>query len=812
MRRVSAIVTLAALAALAAVGRDARADAPARPLVRHLVSPSRARSSALVDPEGRVPMLVRVPAADDPRAHGLLPVAPGLGAIHLAPGDVEAFAAAHPALTLTTAPPRRTQLDYSGNNWTNASSFRKAAGVDGTGVVVGILDTGVDVSHADFRDANGKSRIAWLLRREPPLGRHPELEARFGCTDPAQSPCAIYSSVELDELIAAGSPPGDTSGHGTHVAAIAAGNGGLSVTKKPRYVGVAPGATLVVAAPSSEGFSDPDILNAARFIFDRADALGLPAVINASLGSEFGPHDGTSELERGLAAMIGEDAPGRAVVVAAGNDGQLYESARGDGPYGIHTEVRVSRHGVTRVPIVSPGASGTIVGAGFVWLTFDPEDEVDVALEGPLGASIGFVGPGDDRGHRGDEVVAGVINGQIGDGYLPEGTNGAIVSWSGTWPASEEIAVVLRGDGHAKLWLTATGGAGYGNGLGLMFPRARRSGTIAVPASHPELIAVGCTVNRRSWPMLEGAVLVLAELEPDDVCSFSAAGPNALGVMKPDLVAPGMNLVSAMSRSVDPRTSDAPIFASSVCPAETQYCYVVDETHAVSSGTSMSAPQVAGAMALLLQRDPSLTQRKLLQLLQASVAQPTGALPFQVAAGPGRLDLARTLDLLEGGTLGVEASAARSFWNLGGDYLRPRLDRTLDGVVELRDEEGRVVGSVPPGELEVRAVNARVVKPITRVAPGLWRFSVAGEAVPAGTLATVEVRHRGVSLGKRTLPVAADPWLADGRLVAAGGCAASPYAETTRLSFGSWGCVALGWLAARRRTVTSSRARPRSRR
>src|SRR6185312_11665487 len=109
-------------------------------------------------------------------------------------------------------------------------------------------------------------------------------------------------------------------GHGTHVTSIAAGNGGISIHAKPTYAGVAPGATLIIANPSSGGgFFDADVLRAANFIFNRADALQQPVVCNLSLGGDFGPHDGTTALEKGLSAMVGDDKPGRAIVVAAGN-------------------------------------------------------------------------------------------------------------------------------------------------------------------------------------------------------------------------------------------------------------------------------------------------------------------------------------------------------------------------------------------------------------------------------------------------------------------------------------------------------------
>src|SRR5260370_33885638 len=100
----------------------------------------------------------------------------------------------------------------------------------------------------------------------------------------------------------------DSNGHGTPVAAIAA-SGGLATghgLPAGRYVGIAPGAELIVAQTTHGGsvFSDTDVLTACRFVLDRAAALGRPIVVNLSLGGEGGAHGGASSLETALDSPV----------------------------------------------------------------------------------------------------------------------------------------------------------------------------------------------------------------------------------------------------------------------------------------------------------------------------------------------------------------------------------------------------------------------------------------------------------------------------------------------------------------------------
>src|SRR6202044_677359 len=106
-------------------------------------------------------------------------------------------------------------------------------------------------------------------------------------------------------LLAAGIRlPGDEVGHGTHVTSIAAGNGGLPPRATP-YVGVAPEAQIVfarVTTDSTNSIDNASLVLGVQFLFDRADFMQQPIAVNLSLGSDFGPHDGTMSWEQVLAS------------------------------------------------------------------------------------------------------------------------------------------------------------------------------------------------------------------------------------------------------------------------------------------------------------------------------------------------------------------------------------------------------------------------------------------------------------------------------------------------------------------------------
>src|SRR5206468_9694096 len=135
--------------------------------------------------------------------------------------------------------------------------------------------------------------------------------------------------------------PGDDEGHGTHVAGIAAGNGGPA----KKFVGLAPAADLIIVrAADAEGNVDENkAITGVQFVFDRAKADGRPAAVNMSLGTQFGAHDGSSHFEQSLVALA--QGPGRAISVAASNEGA----------FPIHTSLRVSKGAHFSIPVTLPG-------------------------------------------------------------------------------------------------------------------------------------------------------------------------------------------------------------------------------------------------------------------------------------------------------------------------------------------------------------------------------------------------------------------------------------------------------------------------
>ena len=670
------------------------------------------------------------------------------------------------------------------------------ASATGSGVYIGFVDSGADLTHPDFRLATGETRVAWHLDfAEGPHGFYPELEEELGCASNVGSRCGVLGRPEVQQLIdgeSLVSPlgrqvflPEDRVGHGTHVASIAAASG----ESDGRFEGIAPESELMIvrAAGTDAVVTDPDVLLASRFLFERAEAAGSPAVVNLSLGGDFGPHDGSAFLARALVELT-EAKPGRVVVVAAGNSGSLVGEAEladrlgaeVEGPFGIHTDAFLEPEQERRIPLLFPTTTGPSLGTVLVWIAARPGNALTVALESSAGETLlepvlsGEVGTASSEQlevvvvNQRQQVVANLVPGLdvVEDLFHPTGT---ALLMSGIFESEDVLHLRLKGEGVVRLWVQAEGGVGPGaTEHGVLFPRASIAETVNIPATSSGLIAVGATLNRLSWDSPGGTVDFSLDLLGQNggdgsLAVFGSAGPNLLGRTKPDVVAPGIAVAGALSRTAQPvLSSGAPnlfsVFADSPLCISASDCALAGEQHAVSAGTSMAAPLVSGAAALLLEQDPTLTQAEILNLLRAGAGEVGEERGEKERAGAGELQVLRTSAGV-GERLATRAAATgvatrdQSRLTIAAPFLRPDENWTVEGLIHLKNLAGEPV-SPSPDELELRVTRGRISQPLQLTGFGLYAFGIAADDNARGQQVQIRLLQQGDLVAEQEVRVA----------------------------------------------------------
>jgi hypothetical protein len=750
--------------------------------------------------------LVRLPSGVRAADLGLRELAPGFARLWGAPSSIVSFADAHPDLRVEVSPPLHLLLDTA-IGYVGAASVN-ASGHQGKGVLIGIADTGIDLTHPNFRDTGG-TRVAWMLDlSSAPIGKYPELEQKYGSTDANGNLAlgAVWAKADIDALLTAGassSLPRDEVGHGTLVAACAAG-------ADAHYSGVAPKAGLLIArivGTGSDSIGNDELLRGSAFLFDRADFMHQPVVVNLSIGTDFGPHDGTLGWEQALAGQLGSAHPGHALVASAGNSGSIVDQP-------VHQNVHVSRGATIRVPLKTDGADS---GSVQVWVAMHAGAHLSVGLDAPDGTWIPPIGENDSAGKNETAFSAGVYNGSQPKGSpVPEASHGAVVIWQGKWKGGT-YSITLSGSGTADLYVQATGDASMPGVRAVGFADGVREGTINLPATHPGILGVGCTINKSSWFSVNGGNvgLKVPVLDPTggtfdpkamprdpidgEPCWFSSAGPTLTGVQKPEIMAPGAAIIGALSQQAIP-PSPVSIFANE-CPSATPggvvdaKCQEVDPTHGVSFGTSFSAPLVAGAVALLLEHDPTLVEADVVAALQAGAHRLRGPAAFDDQGGAGELDVAGALaaaDRLRDPVLALPARS-ESWMALGADVCLADGSTPLEAVVELRAE--RTTGTEPrpadgfgEGRLEAYARvddSLAVPVPLSQVAPGVWVGRLELPAGSGGSRLTVGATFDGADIvDPKSVPIATDVWNAAYPPSVRGGCAVGERSSRSGGPFG----------------------------
>ncbi len=476
------------------------------------------------------------------------------------------------------------------------------AGLTGRQTIVGIVDTGIDLSHEDFVDSNGNTRILSIW------------DQTVASADPPRffSYGKEWTADQIDAGIAMETDP---IGHGSHVAGIAAGDGSATGNGQAPFqlVGVAPEATIVFVKTD---FLTTSIADGVSYIFQKADSLGWPAVVNLSLGTHYGPHDGTDDFCLGLAELVG---PGRAIIAAAGND-------NGDR---VHAERRLEALGSTAisfsVPVYSPN-DGPETDEIDIDCWYTGATAVSIRVLTPHGHSVGPAPKGGSSAADTPDGRVEIENNMTGD---PNGDENAhlriydrIVGAppaSGTWTIEMVSSSPTPVEFDAwTYWWTMPDGVAFLIG-------AEESEIVAAPASGDSVIAVGAYVTKTSWINVDGErVGYSGQIQSGAIAHFSSVGPRRDGVIKPDLCAPGRGVASAYSSD----SFEDPDFITQ------------DGQHVVMQGTSMAAPHVAGLAALVFESHGPLSVKALRERLTLTARNDnyTGAALPDSIWGYGKMD------------------------------------------------------------------------------------------------------------------------------------------------------------------------------
>ena len=433
---------------------------------------------------------------------------------------------------ISTEPPLKLHLDTSIPE-IHADLVRNGSpSYTGVGVVIGVADSGIDVRHKNFRRSNNATRILrlWDQSINPAAGQHSPAPYGYGVEF---LPADIQNAIDHPDQPFAHANP---DGHGTHVAGIAAGNGsqGGNCHGAGTYWGVAPEADLIIVKVLPDANSpnqNTSLTDAATYIFQQANTLNpaRPAVINMSLEWGLTARDGTSNEETFLDGLLAPSS-GRAIVVSAGNDGDIGQAndvAQRRYRAGTHSQKHVAANGNATITVMVPPDDKKTDFIG-IWYSAGP-GRLSVTVAGPLGVvNTGAVAAGSGHsqfppvGNQLVEITSTVNNVVNNKGNIsisldpPPGGSIASGAWTITLQETAGTAV------DVDLWIFSSHGDPHPV---VAYPDRDRTATLTSPGTAKNVITVGAYASKTG-----------------DLADFSSRGPTRAtdGRQKPDLCAPGL--------------------------------------------------------------------------------------------------------------------------------------------------------------------------------------------------------------------------------------------------------------------------------
>lgn len=497
----------------------------------------------------------------------------------------------------------------------------------GKDVVVGVMDVGFDLTHPTFYSNDTtqyRIRQFWDMLSQDTVG----------------SPFIVGRDyVGRESLLALGhSRDGNDETHGTHTTGIAAGSG-----YDAPYRGMAPDADICLVAnavSSNVGLIDPadlykytfatDFLGF-KYMADYAKSIGKPCVLSFSEGSmqDFWGYD--QLYYEMIDSLVG---PGCILVSAAGNNGHVKSWFRKE---------------------AGEAAKGTFLNASESMLicTLTSADDFDIRV-------VQYGSTNDTLLINTREVCAlpdslfflrASANDSLAVEAYPSCYEPNVTCYDVTFMGASAIGVsrplsleILGREADVEFW-RYNGNLYVNQALNPSLNAGEPVRSILSPSSAPRVICVGATTHRDSIQNEQGAWMKYWTGETGTRTPFSSVGPTFDGRVKPDVMAPGNNIISAYSsfyREAHPGASDLQWDVKTFDFDGRTYSWTAN------SGTSMACPAVAGAIALWLQAKPDLTPEEALAVMQRTSRHPDPTLDYpNNLYGYGEIDVYRgLLDIL----------------------------------------------------------------------------------------------------------------------------------------------------------------------
>lgn len=639
----------------------------------------------------------------------------GISAIvQLTPSEVDRLTALEAVRSVTFGGKKRTNLDFArvSGGVAEAHDGLEINGerltFTGKGVLVGLFDSGLEANHINFSDANGKTRFQRVWHYANSYNTVPTTY-----TSSTVSKFRTDNSYETHATHVAGILCGSYKGNGNYAyTSTATARTPTMRTNSPiPYCGVATEADLAFGVGV---LGDPMIIHGVDKIISHGESYGLPVVVNLSLGSNLGPHDGTDDYT----ASLNELGKRAIICMSAGNEADM------DMSY----SKRFSEGDLSFKTFLAPmsGVSSGIDAPFEVWSEDATPVTVTLATYRKTDGATTRVATNSSA-----EVRFNTMTGMTsGAGKLTSGIDAASGRYYVRMTPTSEIAT----SSNFYFSITVSGNAGkkaviYYGGYGNFksnnvegYVSGNADESINTSAAADNIISVGSYTTRKFFGILgdSNETYGTAGFNVGTIAAYSSYGTRPDGTPLPTVLAPGSSIVSSISSYFATAAGATSQMTGSATNGGSTYYWGVED------GTSMASPFAAGVIALWLQADPTLNVDDVKKIIAETSTNDTYTRARPEASGAGKINAAAGLRyILENnaaiGTV-TDDQQNRVLITVTGGSLEVVAGGEADFTITLHDLQGRCTATAPGHD-------AKATLDTSGYAPGMYIVTVKGQNV-----------------------------------------------------------------------------------